>query len=218
MREPTKETPFGEEDRRSMRVEGTYPAHIIGLKSREWEGVKEVFNLTCRIADEARKIKVPKYVYNAEADRKRLQVLDDNQAQVFVDAGFMVGAEVEDDGSWFYEETTKDWMTNEVYADRMEAIGVEFPMKSFGKGKFKVEKPLLQKIDADDVLGLPVMIEYGWKKHKLREKNEDTGEWSNKKDADGKQMYGESLKVIGYSPWVDGEKIEIQDGDEEAPF
>jgi len=218
MRSPEKETPFGEDDRRSMRVEGTYPAHVIGMKSREWAGSKEVFNLTCRIADEAKKIKVPKYVYNETADRRRLPIIGDDGKQVYISADFMTGAEVEDDGSWFYEESTKDWMTNEVYADRMEAIGVEFPMKEFGKGKFKVEKPLLQKIDADDVLGLPCIIELGWKKYKRRVKNEDTEQWEDVKDSDGKQVYGESLKVIGYSPWTEGEKIEISDGDEQAPF
>jgi len=218
MREPTKEVTFGDDDRRPMRVEGTYPAHVIKLSSREFPGGNEVFNLTTRIADEAEGIKVPKYVYDAEATRKRVPALDENQAQIFIPASFMVGQELEDNGSWFYEEAKQDWQTNEKYADRMDALGVEFPEVEIGKGKNKVTKTLLQKIDADDVLGLPVMIEYGWMKYPKKEKNEDTGDWEKVKDEHGKQVYGEVLKVLGYSPWPDGEKIDIQDGDEDAPF
>jgi hypothetical protein len=220
MREPTKETPFGDEDRRAMRVEGTYPAHIIGMSSYEMKdgSGNEVFNLTVRVADEAKDIKVPKSIYDAEAERKRAPVLDDDGSQVFVSAEFMAGQELEDNGTWFYEDAKLDWQTNEKYADRMNNLGVEFPEKEFGKGKNKVSKPLLQKVDADDVLGLPCMVEYGWWKYPKKEKNEETGDWEKVKDEDGKQVYGEALKVLDYLPWPDGEKIKLEDGDEPPPF
>jgi len=218
MREPTNETSFGDEDRRAMRVEGTYPAHIIGMTSREFEGGNEVFNFKVRIADEAEKIKVPKYIYDAENERYRSPILDEDKAQVFVPASFMVGQELEDNGTWFYEETKLDWQTNEKYADRMNALGVEFPEKEVGKGKNKVVKQLLQKIDADDVLGLPCLVEYGWMKYPKKAKNEDSGEWEKVKDEAGKQVYGETLKVLNYLPWPDGEKIDISAGDEAPPF
>ena len=218
MREPTNEVPFGDDDRRAMRVEGTYPAHVIGMTSREFNGgLQEVFNLKVRIAEEAEKIKVPKYIYDADSERYRTPVLDENEAQVFVPASFMVGQELEDNGTWFYEEAKLDWQTNEKYADRMNALGVEFPEKEFGKGKNKISKPLLQKIDADDVLGLPCMVEYGWMKYPKKAKDED-GNWEKVKDEDGKQVYGETLKVLNYLPWPGGEKIDISEGDEDAPF
>ena len=217
MRSPEKEQPFGDDDRRSMRVEGTYPAHIVGVKSNEI-GKNEVFNLTVRVADEAKKIKVPKYIYNADKEHVREAILDENEAQVFVDATFMVGSELEDNGSWFYEEAKYDWQTNEKYADRMDAIGVEFPEVEVGKGKDKKMKSLLQKIDADDVLGLPCLVEYGWMRYPKKAKSEESGLWEKVKDEAGKQVYGETLKVLNYSPWPDGERIKIEEGDADAPF
>ncbi|MBT6046279.1 MAG: hypothetical protein HOG49_05600 [Candidatus Scalindua sp.] len=218
MREPTQEVPFGDDDKRAMRVEGSYPAHIIGLTSREFAGGNEVFNLKVRVADEAETIKVPKYIYDADSERYRAPVLDDDGNQVFIPAKFMVGQELDDNGTWFYEDAKLDWQTNEKYADRMNSLGVEFPEKEVGKGKNKVVKQLLQKIDADDVLGLPCFIEYGWMKYPKKAKNEDSGEWEKVKDEDGKQVYGETLKVLNYLPWPKGEKIEIAEGDEDAPF
>lgn len=217
MREPTTEQAFGDDDRRPMRVEGAFTAHICKLTSRAWPNGNEVFNLTSRLSEENKKTKVPLYVYDEDSPHKRKAVLDDDGTQKFISAEFMVDAEIQDDGSWFYEEAGHDWQTNEKYADRMDAIGVEFPEKEVGTGKNKKMKSLLQKIDADDILGMPVVVEIGWSKYKVREKDADDN-WTDAKDSAGKQLYGEALKVIGYSPWVGGKRIELAEGDEPAPF
>lgn len=217
MREPTKDVTFGDDDRRPMRVEGEFPAHICGMSSREFGNGNEVFNMTVRFAAECKDVQVPKYMYDAEGVHKRKAVKDDEGEQVYVSAAFYADMEMEDDGTWFYEVSKESWQTNEKYADRMEALGIDFPEIEVGKGKHKSKKKVLQKIDADDVLGLPVIAKVGFKKVKVREEN-DKGEWVNKLDADGKQVYAEYLKVIDYLPWEDGDKIKIEEGDEPPPF
>jgi len=194
---------FSDDERRVLRVEGQFPGYISSLNSKEFDDGNEVFNIETKLAKDAADAIVPAFVYSEIHDkdgiaRAPVMIPDpDNpgqEKQKLIKANHMAGQVIRDNGTWFYENASKEWQTNEKYADRMTAIGVEFGVTQIDGKPMTV----LGKIDAEDVLGLPVIVTLGWRK------------WEQK-DKVTKEVIksGMALTVLEYQQWNndDGEPM-----------
>jgi len=197
MREPTKQTTFGDNDKRAMFEPGIYNAHINKLDSKEFDDGNEVFNLTFKLAPDGLKdIEIP---FQTFSEGVITPVLDEDGEIRMIDASRFAGREFQlPNGAWFYESTRYDWQTNEGYANVCNAIGVDFPEKKV-KG---VMVRVLSKIDGEDVIGKPVKVKVGLSK------------WKNKSTGDS----GVKLAILEVLPWPEGEALSFEEAGEADPF
>ena len=207
MREPSKATPFGDEQRKAQfPLNLVFNAHVVKFASTEFDDGNEVFNLTVKLAEDGLKdIKIPMVVYDNDLGEET-EVKGEDGAPKIITCERWAGREFRvANGMWFYEKTKYDWQTNERYSDFCTGLGVEFPTKKVGK----IEVPLLQKIDEEDVLGKPCKVKIGLYSFTVKE---------DQPDGSTKKVKRQALGVLNIMPWADGETIEVESDEEEAPF
>jgi len=168
--------------------EATYPAHVSSFKMNEYNG-SYVFNVTFKVADEAKELKLPKL-------RK-----DNNGNHVptgeHISGAFVTGKEYRTDkGVWLTPNPSEgeEWK-NKRYKEFFEKMGVSFPSNDDGVVQLGI-------VEDEDVYGLPCLI-------KLKET-----EFTNK-DGESKK----SLQVIEVSSWEKGTRISKEEFDaDDLPF
>lgn len=168
--------------------EATYPAHVSSFKMNEYNG-SYVFNVTFQVADEAKKLKLPKL-------RK-----DNNDNHVptgeFTDGRFVVGKEYRTDkGVWLTPNPSEgeEWK-NKRYKEFFEKMGVSFPKNENGVVQLGI-------VEDDDVFGLPCLIT-------LKETS-----FTNK-DGETKK----ALQVAEVSAWEGGTRVSKEEFDaDDLPF
>ena len=190
----TTEATFNEEqDGFSPIVEGTYPANITSFESRSYnESI--VFNLNFTVADEVKKLDVPKLVKDSNGGFVQSVNSEGNPATI--NASYMAGNQYKlDKGIWLTPKPAQgEGWKNRRYKEFFESLGVEFP-------KDDNDNTILGEIEEKDVLGVPCLIE-------LRETM-----FTNKEGQERKAM-----KVTNAFPWPEGQKLSKEELEEEVPF
>ena len=125
--------------------EGTYPAHVTSVNATKFEDTgKSVYNLVFTVADEVKKITVPKLVSDGNGSFKKDGELNGD---------FIKGKEFRfDKGMWLNPspEEGKGWQ-NKNYVNWTKNMGVEFPETSDGK-------LTLVEIEESDILGKACLV------------------------------------------------------------
>jgi len=154
-------------------VFGVFPGHVVDLEEGRKNGNSIPFNFTILIAEEAKDI-VGKDAFTGE---------DKSGAP-------MVGRKIRSSGVWLDLKPTESWRNNK-YILVAENMGIEFPKTDDGKVK-------LLKLEKEDVLGLPVMVQIGWEFHRD----------DRNKPFDERRKYVRALKFF---KWENGKRIEVKD-------
>ena len=86
-------------DGSSPTMPGTYPAHVLTLVTRDFDSGSTVFNMTFKIAEEAKDTKVMKQHKNGGTDTWEA-VLDEKGQPVEINASHMIGKTFYANGVW----------------------------------------------------------------------------------------------------------------------
>lgn len=176
---------------------GTYPAHVSEVQINTFEDSgKSVYNLTFKVAEEVKKLEVPKL--STDGNGGYTQDTDKDGNEIKISADFIAGKTFRlDKGMWLTPnpEQGKGWQ-NKVYVRYCQSLGVEFPTTEDGKLK-------LAEIEDNDILGLPCLV-----------KVEEVA-WENKKTGDS----GKSIKAIDIASWKEGSKLSADElSSDDLPF
>lgn len=174
-------------------AEGTYPAHVSGFESNEYQG-SQVFNLTFTVAEEASKLEIPKLAKDNNGNY--VPTTNGNGEPATVNASFVAGNSYRvDKGVWLTPNPDEgEGWKNRRYKEFFEGLGIEFPTDKEGN-------TTLAEVEEDDVLGFPCLIE-------LRE--------STFTNSEGKERT--SLKVTNVHSWDDGTRLSAEELSSDVPF
>ena len=176
---------------------GTYPANVSEVQINTFEDSgKSVYNLSFKIADEIKKMQVPKLISDGNGGYD--SVVNESGEEVLISADFMADKTFRlDKGMWLTPnpEEGKGWQ-NKIYVKYCEAMGIEFPKTEDGKLQ-------LAEVEDEDIVGLPCLI-------KLEEVA-----WENKKTGDS----GKSVKAVDILEWRYGKKLSAEElSSNDIPF
>lgn len=199
-----KEILFDPNDKVSF-AEGVFPAHIVEITRRssvKYEGTY-TYRVKVKIDKEAAKVNVPLFEYK---DGNRTPSLNDLGEQITGPADFMVGKEFSSNRDIWYHEPDKlkhgeSWK-NRTYKEFLDALGLT---KEVTKDKKKMIKMVEIEDNDKDILGMPILVDL--KFHTF------------KSNRDGRDVT--ILGVANYLKWDGGERIEIENTDDdskEVPF
>ena len=193
--------------------EGTYPAHVTSLSSKEVNtraGEAIVVNMTYKIADEAADLEqlvyeMDGYNYKRDADNNRIPVANGDGQQATTDCGHLVGRDVWDNG-WFIFTASESGSKNSRYFQLLENLGIKVEEQMLGDKKVKK----LVLIEEEDVKGKPVIVELSRQEYVTTDTKHLPPE---------QQEWRTSFKVSKVNPWDKGEQLTIDelDGDD-VPF
>ena len=180
-------------DGSSPIMPGTYPAHVTGLTTREFDSGSTVFNMTFKIAEEVKDTKVVKQHKNGSGAWE--PVLDEKGSPVEQTAGYMSGKTFYAAGVWLTPNPEKGqgWK-NRKYLETFQNLGVDFPRDDDGVVS-------LAEVEDDDILGRAALV-------RLTEQ-----EYTNR---NGEQRT--SFKVDNIMPWETGKRLSAAELEDEVPF
>ena len=180
---PEEATYNPEEDAPAEFLEGEFPGHISFLDKRWIEPSKSyVYDYKVKIAQEAHTI--------MGKNTEDKQVPGTNMVHKDIKFGNAISV-------WLTPEPgEKERWKNKKYIDfHQDILGIKFPTKKVNK----VDVVQIQEVDAEDVVGIPVIIRIG-------------REWNKDKD-----KYW--MKAIGIKPWPEGKhKNEKEMEEDDLPF
>ncbi len=172
---------------------GTYPAHVVGFTTREFDSGSTVFNLSYKIAEEAKDMNIAKQHKNGQGNYE--PTLGQDGKPVEVSAGYMVGKTFYANGVWLTPSPEKGqgWK-NRKYVETMQSMGVKFDVNDDGQ-------VTLAEVEEDDVMGLPALVSLSEEEYTNRNGEAKT-----------------SFKVVNVDKWEDGQRLSVDEIDDEAPF
>ena len=172
-------------------VPGVYPAHVVGVETRDFESGNTVFNVTFQMADECKNITVPRLT--SDGNGGYTDVLDDKGNPTKIDAGYLSGKKFRSQGVWLTPRPNKgEGWRNRNYKEFFAGLGIVFEEND---GKVK-----LGFVEEDDVLGMPTLVKLG----------EETYE----KDGESRK----AIRIFSCYPWNDGIKLKADEIGNDVPF
>ena len=169
---------------------GVYPAHVVGLESREYNG-NRVFNFQFKVADEVSKLQLPKMIsdgngwYETATDKEGTPVTQNGKA--------FSGRKFFSKGIWFTPDPIKEerWR-NRAYKEFCENLGVIFRKDG--------DDTILDELEESDVMGKPCLA------------NVVTNEYE--KDGQTKR----TMQVSTVTTWRDGVELSSDELESDVPF
>ena len=172
---------------------GTYPGHVASLVTRQFDSGSTVFNLTFKIADEAKETTIIKQHKNGSGSFE--PVLDEKGKPIETTANHMVGKTFYANGIWLTPNPEKGqgWK-NRKYLEAFQNLGVAFDRNKDGI-------VTLAEVEEDDVVGSPALV-------RLSEQ-----EYTNRNDE-----ARTAFKVDNIMPWERGKKMSSAELNDDVPF
>jgi hypothetical protein len=208
----TIEATFDPSDKWMPIEEGTYPAHIKSLSTKEINtraGEAIVVNMEYKVADAVSSItqdvwKMDGYKYQKDTDGNKIPVTNGNGEQEVASCDHLKDRIFQDNGYFIFTESSSS-SKNRRYFELLDNLGVDCgEVKADGK---KVKKLVL--IEDGDVVGKPVMITV--KRHEFV-----TSE--TKHLSQDQQERRSTFKVKNVALWEDGTALEPAELEDDVPF
>ena len=192
--------------------EGTYPAHIASLSTKEVNtraGEAIVVNMTYKVSSEVDLITQPLwemdgYNYNKDSSGERIPVMNGDGEQSHTDCGHLKDKVFYDNGFFIFTDTSSS-SKNRRYFELLENLHIDCKETTVN-GK-KVQKLVL--IEEDDVIGKPVHVTI--KRHEFV--TSDT-----KHLPPNEQERRSTFKVNDVKLWPDGDQLSTEEMDDDVPF
>ena len=192
--------------------EGTYPAHIKSLNTKEINtraGEAIVVNMEYKVADEVSSVtqnvwKMDGYNYQKDTDGNKIPVTNGKGEQEIASCGHLKDKVFIDNGYFIFTDTTSA-SKNRKYFELLDNLNVKCDETSVD-GK-KVKKLVL--IEEDDVLGRPVLVTV--KRHEFV-----TTE--TKHLPPDQQERRSTFKVSNVNLWEEGTALSKDELSEDVPF
>ena len=193
--------------------EGTYPAHIKSLTTKEVmtkkAGPAIVVNMTYVVADEAADYDQPVFEmdgfnYKRDNDNNRIPVTNGDGEQLTIDCGHLVGKNLWDNG-WFIFTDSQSGSRNKRYFELLGNLNVKVEEQMLGDKKVKK----LVLIEEKDVVGKPVLVTIQRQEYITTDTRHLPPEQQERRT---------SFKVFSLSPWENGETLSSDELEEDVPF
>tara|TARA_R100001480_G_C4689496_1_gene175950 strand:+ start:115 stop:750 length:636 start_codon:yes stop_codon:yes gene_type:complete len=192
--------------------EGTYPAHIKSLSTKEINtraGEAIVVNMEYKVADEVSSItqnvwKMDGYKYQKDTNGNRIPVTNGDGEQKVVSCSHLRDKVFQDNGHFIFTDTSSA-SKNRRYFELLDNLGVKCSEANV-EGK-KVKKLVL--VEEDDVVGKPVLITV--QRHQFV-----TSE--TKHLSPDQQERRSTFKVKNVTLWKEGTAIDPVELEDDVPF
>ena len=192
--------------------EGTYPAHIKSLSTKEMNtraGEAIIVNMEYKVADEVSSVtqnvwKMDGYKYQKDTSGNRIPVTNGSGEQVVASCSHLKDKVFYDNGYFIFTDTSSA-SKNRRYFELLDKLNVKCDETSV-EGK-KVKKLVL--IEEDDVVGKPVLITV--KRHEYV--TSDTKHLPH-----DQQERRSTFKVTNVNLWEDGTAIDPVELEDDVPF
>jgi len=208
----TLEATFDPSDKWMPIEEGTYPAHIKSLSTKEMNtraGEAIIVNMEYKVADEVSSVtqnvwKMDGYKYQKDTDGNRIPVTNGNGEQKVASCAHLRDKVFYDNGYFIFTDTSSA-SKNRRYFELLDKLNVKCEETNV-EGK-KVKKLVL--IEEDDVVGKPVLITV--KRHEYV--TSDTKHLPH-----DQQERRSTFKVFNVNLWKDGTEIDPVELEDDVPF
>ena len=208
----TLDATFDPSDKWMPIEEGTYPAHIKSLSTKEMNtraGEAIIVNMEYKVADAVSLFtqdvwKMDGYKYQKDTDGNRIPVTNGNGEQKVTSCAHLRDKVFYDSGYFIFTDTSSA-SKNRRYFELLDKLNVKCDETSV-EGK-KVKKLVL--IEEDDVVGKPVLITV--KRHEYV--TSDT-----KHLPQDQQERRSTFKVTNVNLWEDGTAIDPVELEDDVPF
>ena len=208
----TLDATFDPSDKWMPIEEGTYPAHIKSLSSKEINtraGEAIVVNMEYKVADEVSSItqdiwKMDGYKYQKDTDGNRIPVTNGNGEQKVANCSHLKDRVFQDNGYFIFTDTTSA-SKNRRYFELLDNLEVKCEEANVD-GR-KVKKLVL--VEEGDVVGKPVLITV--KRHEFI-----TSE--TKHLPQDQQERRSTFKVKNVALWKEGTAIDPVELEDDVPF
>jgi len=208
----TLDATFDPSDKWMPIEEGTYPAHIKSLSTKEMNtraGEAIIVNMEYKVADEVSSStqdvwKMDGYKYQKDTDGNRIPVTNGNGEQKVTSCAHLRDKVFYDNGYFIFTDTSSA-SKNRRYFELLDKLNVKCDEANV-EGK-KVKKLVL--IEEDDVVGKPVLITV--KKHEYV--TSDTKHLPH-----DQQERRSTFKVSNVNLWEDGTAIDPVELEDDVPF
>jgi|TARA_Y100000310_G_scaffold37577_1_gene35271 hypothetical protein len=170
-------------------VPGTYPAHVSAFHTAEYND-SIVFNLTYKIAPEAKQISIDKMsLENGEL----VNVTDTQGNKETMTASYMSGKEFKGTGVWLTPSPShgEGWR-NRRYQQVCENLGIVFEKAD--------EETILGEIEEADVVGKPAIVKLAREEY----------------EKDGETRF--AWKIFQVYPWKEGKQLSSDEMGADVPF
>ena len=188
--------------------EGTYPAHISSLDTKEVmtrAGEAIIVNMSYTIADEAADLTQPLYEMDGYKHRKdvngnKIPLVDKDGNEMHTNCTHLPGRKYYDNG-FFVFTTSESANKNSRYFKLLEGLGIELE-EDDGKKK-------LVLVEEEDVLGLPVNIKLETHSYVTKDTRDLPVDQQERKFV---------LKAKEVTLWKGGERLSQDEMDDDVPF
>ena len=187
--------------------EGTYPAHITSLSSKEVNtraGEAIVVNMTYKVAPEVADCKqklweMDGYNYKKDNQGDRIPIMN-GSGQSEVSCEHLKDRTLYDNGFCVITDTSSARKTQRN-SELLENLGIEC------KDDKGIKKLML--VEEDDVVGKPVLVNLKRQQYVTKETKDLPVEQQEKRS---------TFKVGSIQPWDDGEVLTLEELDDDVPF
>tara|TARA_Y100000593_G_C4268012_1_gene315835 strand:+ start:371 stop:991 length:621 start_codon:yes stop_codon:yes gene_type:complete len=187
--------------------EGTYPAHITSLSTKEVNtraGEAIVVNMTYKVAPEVVDYKqklweMDGYNYKKDSQGNKIPVMN-GSGQSEVSCEHLKDRTLYDNGFWVFTDTSSA-SKNQRYFELLENLGIEC------KDDKGIKKLML--VEEDDVVGKPVLVNLKRQEYVTKETKDLPVDQQEKRS---------TFKVGSIQPWDDGEVLTLEELDDDVPF
>jgi hypothetical protein len=192
--------------------EGTYPAHIASLSTKEVNtraGEAIVVNMTYKVADEVDEMtqllwEMDGYNYLKDQSGDKIPLMNGDGEQQISDCSHMKNKTFYDNGFFIFTDTSSS-SKNRRYFELLDNLGINCEENTVGGKKVKQ----LVLIEEEDVVGKPVFVTI--KRHEFV-----TSETKNLPY--DQQEKRSTFKVNNVKTWSDGYQISMEEMDDDVPF
>jgi len=188
--------------------EGTYPAHIASLSTKEVNtraGEAIVVNMTYKVAPEVVEVTQPVwemdgYNYKRDESGERIPVFNGGGSQAETNCGHLKDKTLYDNGFFVFTDTSSA-SKNSRYFQLLENLDISC---EDDKG---IKKLVL--IEEEDVVGKPVMVTTRKQEYVTKETRDLPEDQQEKRS---------TFKVNTITTWEDGEVLTQEEIDDDVPF
>ena len=187
--------------------EGTYPAHITSLTTKEVHtraGEAIVVNMTYKVAPEVADYKqylweMDGYKYKKDSQGDKIPIMN-GSGQSEISCEHLKDRTLYDNGFWVFTDTSSA-SKNQRYFELLENLGIEC------KDDKGIKKLML--VEEDDVIGKPVLVNLKRQEYVTKETKDLPVDQQEKRS---------TFKVGSIEPWNDGEVLSSEELDDDVPF